>query len=104
MSEPTTPTTIATTTAMPERRFKVLDAKDWGVPSTIPWSLVEPLRKSAMEGHNQTLERLDERGGLSVIELYVHVHQIPWSTIYSWNRKRDEVLAWFLAWTKGVSP
>lgn len=85
--------------ATPERRFKVIDAKEWGVPNTIPWSLVEPLRQSALKGHNQTLERLDERGGLSVIELYVHVHQIPWSNIFAWNKKKAEVLAWFQTWT-----
>ena len=34
----------------------------------IPWSLMEPGREQAMRNHNQTLERLAERGGLDPVE------------------------------------
>lgn len=35
----------------------------------VPWHIVEPHRAQAMTNHQQTLERLDERGGLDVTEL-----------------------------------
>jgi len=38
-------------------------------PSVVPWDLVEPYRDQALKNHNQTLERLNERGGLCVQEL-----------------------------------
>ena len=37
---------------------------------SVPWWVIESHRKQAMSNHGQTLERLAERGGLSVHELY----------------------------------
>lgn len=39
-------------------------------PRTVPWSFVEPLRAMALKVHDQTLERLAERGGLDPVELW----------------------------------
>lgn len=41
-----------------------------GVPTDVPWSLVAPFAGRARENHDQTLERLAERGGLSPMELW----------------------------------
>ena len=38
-------------------------------PRRIPWGIVEPGREQAMRNHDQTLERLAERGGLTPGEL-----------------------------------
>lgn len=38
-------------------------------PRSVPWDLVEPGRDQAMRNHDQTLERLAERGGLAPCEL-----------------------------------
>lgn len=61
---------------MSTRTFPVLlswevreDLLGAGMPRYVPWSFVEPHRQRAMKNHNQTLERLAERGGLSPYEL-----------------------------------
>ncbi len=59
----------------PERRFKVLNSKP---RETIPWSAIEPHRKQAERNHYQTLERLNERGGLSWAELYMALTDQAW--------------------------
>ncbi len=38
-------------------------------PRSFPWTMIEPHRKQVESNHNQTLERLAERGGLSPTEL-----------------------------------
>jgi hypothetical protein len=67
-------------TATP-RQFRVLRGQSrlpsverdrW--PATVPWSLVEPWREQAEENHGQTLERLNERGGLAPQEMWLAAH------------------------------
>lgn len=41
-----------------------------GVPRFIPWEVAETFRDQAHRNHSQTLERLNERGGLSPLEMY----------------------------------
>jgi len=53
-----------------DRRFPILDDMEL---TSIPWSVVEPFRTSCKYVHEQTLERLAERGGLSLMELYAHL-------------------------------
>jgi hypothetical protein len=64
-----------------ERQFRVLRGQSrvpraerdlW--PATLPWSLVEPWRAQAERNHSQTLERLNERGGLAPEELWLAAH------------------------------
>lgn len=43
-------------------------------PASLPWALVEPWREQAEVNHSQTLERLNERGGLAPQELWVAAH------------------------------
>lgn len=51
-------------------------------PRSIPWRLIAPHEKQAIQNHGQTLERLNERGGLDPKELYAVMHDLPWrSTI-----------------------
>lgn len=38
-------------------------------PSSIPWSVIAPHEHQALRNHDQTLERLAERGGLGPTEL-----------------------------------
>lgn len=56
------------------RRFKILVNYgerrlhlDW--PETVPWGLVAPHEAQAKANHGQSLETLNQRGGLSPIEL-----------------------------------
>ena len=39
-------------------------------PTMIPWTVIEPHEKQAESNHQQSLERLNERGGLCPVELY----------------------------------
>lgn len=83
---------------MTPERFRVLNAEKFGVARDVPWALVEPLRERAMSGHNQTLERLNERGGLSPVELYALVHALPFS---EWTKFRVvDVMVWFKGWAR----
>lgn len=55
-----------------EGRFKVLAGygDKRGGPEYIPWAEAEKFREQAHSNHSQTLERLCERGGLSVLEIH----------------------------------
>ena len=87
-------------------RFKVLrgfrsEYPDW-VPVDVPWEKVEPLRGSCQRVHGQTLERLNERGGLGVEEMYAHV-QAKGDMGRVWElfkAPQAEILAWFGEWLK----
>ena len=49
-----------------ERRFPVLNP---GESASIPWEAIEPLRALALRAHEQSVETLARRGGLSWGEL-----------------------------------
>jgi len=53
-------------------------------PDSIPWSLIELHREQAERNHYQTIERLQERGGLSVVELYCVLNNMHWND-YDWD-------------------
>ena len=48
--------------------------KDLGCPHQIPWRLIEPGRDQALRNHDQTLEKLAQRGGLCPEEIYAVLH------------------------------
>lgn len=62
--------------ALETRQFHVLRS-EMSCPPTLPWTIVEPWRNRAQLNHNQTLEQLDERGGLSPYELWCAAHDLP---------------------------
>ena len=69
-----------------ERQFKILGDraawKEWervGLPRTAPWSLLAPHERQALRNHGQTLERLNERGGLSPREMMCVLEDRSWS-------------------------
>jgi hypothetical protein len=47
-------------------------------PRTIPWSLIAPHEEQAQANHEQTLQRLAERGGLDPTELYAVLRDQKW--------------------------
>lgn len=51
----------------PMHRGSTRNFRDY--PTSMPWEMVEPHREQIERNHNQTLERLAERGGLSPSEL-----------------------------------
>lgn len=86
----------------PERMFKVLRPSglrhDSNVPYWLPWKFIESWRAQAERNHGQTLERLDERGGLSPAELWCAAHAKYLSAI---AEEIDDTRA--LPWLLGIS-
>jgi len=76
---------------MTERMFAIQRGPD------VPWRLVEPHRKQAEYNHDQTLERLHERAGLSPGELRCAVEgrRLDSGRMYD---VIEEDLAWLKAW------
>ena len=69
-----------------DRRFPVIRGQSrlsqavrdrW--PRSVPWSFVEAFREQAEANHDQTLERLAERGGLCPTEMWLAAHAQPLS-------------------------
>lgn len=60
-----------------QRKFPVLDPP-LGCPSRVPWSFVAPHEGQALRNHDQTLERLAQRGGLGAEELVAVVRGERW--------------------------
>jgi hypothetical protein len=66
------------------RTFPVISAHErklieaLGCPTSVPWDLVAPHERQAQRNHDQTLERLAERGGLSPCELVAVLEDRMW--------------------------
>jgi hypothetical protein len=80
---------------MSDARFKVLLSHGRkqvevmlaiGCPRDVPWSLMAPHERQANRNHDQTLERLNERGGLAPCEMVAVIEDRPW-------RKMDDIAA-----------
>lgn len=54
------------------KRFPVMVGGSGGF--SIPWELVEPFERQALANHDQSLQRLAQRGGLSPRELWAVMH------------------------------
>lgn len=50
-------------------------------PSAIPWEAISPYQGQAQVNHQQTLERLAERGGLSPLEAFMVMNGRSWRNI-----------------------
>lgn len=62
------------------KRFPVLNQQSCRaadrktMPRSVPWSFVEKFREQAETNHDQTLERLAQRGGLAPEEMWLAAH------------------------------
>lgn len=56
---------------MSEKRFPIMRGETFQRqgPKSIPWEMIEPYRANAQKFHQQSLEKLASRGGLSWSEL-----------------------------------
>lgn len=59
-------------------------------PKYVPWALVAAHAEQAMRNHNQTVERLAERGGLGWSELLDVLLDRPWDGVAFWLPKQRE--------------
>jgi hypothetical protein len=60
--------------------------------ASVPWNMLEPHRKQAMRNHNQTLERLAERGGLSEIECLLVLEDRNFSVCHNFRAEEERIL------------
>lgn len=69
------------------------------MPCSVPWSFAETFREQARINHDQTLERLAERGGLAPEEMWVAAHGYRWFEAKRLELLPDEQLAidWLVA-------
>jgi hypothetical protein len=59
-------------------RVRALEAME--APREVPWALVERHERQALRNHTQTVQRLAERGGLSLQELVDVLSGSSWAT------------------------
>jgi len=50
-------------------------------PASVPWAMVAPHEAQAKRNHDQTLEELARRGGLSPRELLAVLNDWPWNKV-----------------------
>jgi len=63
---------------------------DW--PLSVPMAMLEPHRKQAQINHQQTIERLAQRGGLSPLELLAVLEDRPWKKMDKADAMREVAL------------
>lgn len=79
------------------RRFPILSTdRDKRLPKDVPWELVAPHEAQAQRNHSQTLERLAQRGGLSVREMWSVCHDRHWHPLVA----EAVAVEWLLALTR----
>lgn len=71
------------------KRFPILDAG-----FSVPWELVEPFDEQAKKNHDQSLEILARRGGLSPKELYCVMHGLRYPLGWATAPSEAECLVW----------
>jgi hypothetical protein len=94
---------------MPRQLFPILpeDRRTIkGCPDFILWKHIAPHEAQAWDNHGQTLERLAQRGGLSLQELWAVMHDVGIFDTFGWGSARkpgaptlDECLAFALTLT-----
>lgn len=60
-----------------EKQFRVMDPPK-GCPGQIPWWIVAQHEPQALKNHDQTLERLNQRGGASADEIMAILENRRW--------------------------
>ena len=76
------------------------------IPDSVPWELVAPFEARARANHDQTLERLAQRGGLSPAELLAVLCDVPWQDVAGLPSRLAELLVMAVrdAWNRGPGP
>lgn len=65
-----------------------------GFPDSVPWWFVAPHEAQALANHDQTLDRLAQRGGVDWVELEGIVTDQPWDgRSFDMSKERDQYKA-----------
>lgn len=88
-----------------ERMFPILGRSRVGgaTYAPIPWRVIAPHALQAMKNHDQTLERLAERGGLSPCEAIAVLEDRYWSSIPD-NTVAEQLLRKLVKELSAVTP
>lgn len=62
----------------PDRRASRQFWEALGCPTSVPWAMLAPHERQARENHDQSLQRLAERGGLSPCEMLAVLEDRRW--------------------------
>jgi len=65
--------------------------QELGCPRTVPWAFIEQYRDGCLRNHDQTPERLAQRGGLSPAEIVAVIY--PESRKQCWLMTADTEVA-----------
>ena len=72
------------------------------MPRFVSWSFAETFRDQAKINHDQTLERLAERGGLAPEEMYLAAHGLKlFNHRLDKNTLEDVAIAWLYKQIEG---
>lgn len=79
-----------------DRRYNEL-LKRLGCPRVVAWGFIEAFRAECMRNHDQTPERLAERGGLAPNEIVALGEQDPDARYRAWYQPASESVPLMLA-------
>ena len=65
----------------PYRRDQIAELQKLGCPRDVPWELVKDHEKQALKNHDQSVQRLAERGGLDHLELVAVLTDRTWGEV-----------------------
>lgn len=61
-----------------EAHFALKSHPEW--PRFVPWEFIAPHNDQALHNHDQTLDRLNQRGGLAPEEMLAVIDGVDWAT------------------------
>lgn len=76
---------------------------DFGAPRFVPWEFVAPHEETAGINHDQTLARLNERGGLCPSELVAVLEDRDWHPMQD-QEAADRLNELLAAWQSSRKP
>lgn len=82
-----------------QSRVPAAERETW--PRYLPWAIVEPWREQAARNHDQSLEGLNERGGLAPEELWCAAHGKSLRAIRDGEITESAAGAWLIALATG---
>ena len=81
-----------------DSRAGLAELKTAKCPRSIPWDKIAPFERRAQKNHDQTLERLAQRGGLAPQEILAVINDVSWSAEPYSTMSNTEATQLLLEW------
>lgn len=65
-------------------------------PEFVPWDFISDCEPMAQRNHSQSLERLNERGGLSPLEIFAVKMELCWTSKIMQGMSEDTAVDWLI--------